>query len=186
MTQRLPGILLGIGFMIVGNPLAVADSVQILPVDGSPQIRDLANLADAVGVRFRIFDYETAEPHCIHFYVEEVEDSGDVRRQDGHGLCGLAGPHRLTVQWKEAQDQVDFRFLRFRRDSEQGGSVAGPTVPTPKGAGFTEYAVEPPELAYGDETLLLRGMYGWNDGPRTEFRVLAELRRNPEGVIGTE
>ncbi len=186
MIQRLFSTLLGVTALLVGIPLAFGDTVQLVPVDRNLQARDLANLAEAVGLRFEIFDYDTVEPHCVHFFVDEVDGSGAITRHDGHGQCGLAGPQRLTIQWKAEAGQVDFRFIRFRRDIEQGGSVSGPTISIPESAGLTEYGIVPPELSFGRETVLFHGAYGWNEGPRMEFKVLAELRRNPNGVIGTE
>ena len=183
---RLVSALLGAATMLVGSPAALSDAIKLTPADGSLQTQDLVNVADALGLRFEIFDYETAEPHCVHFFVDEIDPSGTATRHDGHGLCGRAGPQRLTIQWKAEGAELAFRFFRFRRDIKQGGSVSGPTIAIPEAGGTWAHRTEPPELAYGRETLLYHGVSGWNDGPRTEFKVLAELRRNPDGAIGTE
>jgi hypothetical protein len=46
--------------------------------------------------------------------------------------------------------------------------------------------LEPPELEYGEEAVLVHGAYGSNQGAQMKFKVLAELRRNPDSIIGTE
>ena len=158
---------------------------KLTKVDTDLRVQDLANLADVLGVRFEIFDFEIEEPHCVHFFVDKIDENTTVRL-DGHGLCGLAGPQRLTIQWTEVAGQVQFQFRRFRRDIEQGGSVSGPRFLVPEHGGLTEYAIESPQLAYDQETVLYHGAYGWNAGPRTEFKILTELRENPDRVIGTE
>lgn len=167
----------------VAGSLALGDA-RLDKVDDRLQAQDLANLADALGVRFEIFDYELDDPHCVHFFVDEIDGSDRVRH-DGHGLCGVAGPHRLTVQWKIGNEQAQFRFMRYRRDIEQGVTLVGPRLSAPDD-GFTEYAIESPQLNFDSETVLYHGAFGRNEGPRTEFQVVAELRQNLSRTIGTE
>lgn len=186
MITRTRHLLATIVTLIVGSASAFGDTVDLVPVDNDLHVRDLANLADAVGIKFKIFDYEMIEPHCIHFVVEEVESTGSRISHDGSGICGLAGLHRLTVQWKPEADTLTFRFMRYGRDTEMGASVSGPTLEIPGSSAFSLRGIEPPKLQYGHETLLIDGNYGWNQGPQVTFKVFAELRPNPNSVIGTE
>lgn len=170
--------------LVLGASLAFGDA-PLEKVRENVQAQDLANLAGALGVQFEIFNYTLHEPHCVHFFVDEIDGSDSVRH-DAHGLCGLAGPQRLTVQWKTEDGHAQFRFMRYRRDGEQGVSLGGPTLSAPTLSGFTEYSTEPPQLEYDRETVLYHGAFGRNQGPRKEFKVVAELRPNPNGRIGTE
>ena len=170
--------------LLAGSSLALADA-PLEKVGENVQAQDLANLASALGVQFEIFDYDLDEAHCVHFFVDEIDDENGARH-DAHGLCGVAGPQRLTVQWKKEDGQAQFRFMRYRRDVEQGVSLVGPTLSAPTQSGFTEYSIEAPQLDYDRETVLVHGAFGRNQGPRTEFKVLAELRPNPRQTIGTE
>ncbi|MEM7504442.1 MAG: hypothetical protein AAF417_20560 [Pseudomonadota bacterium] len=169
---------------VTAGSVALGDAT-LDKVDNRLQVRDLANLAGALGVGFELFDYELDDPHCIHFFVDETAESDRIRH-DGHGLCGLGGRHRLTVQWKVENEQVQVRFMRYRRDIEQGVTITGPSFPAPASGGFTEYAIDRPQLDYDRETVLFHGAFGQNQGPRTEFKVLAELRPNPSQTVGTE
>ncbi|MEE8528897.1 MAG: hypothetical protein V3S70_10035, partial [Gammaproteobacteria bacterium] len=100
MTQPQISVLLIMTVLLNGNSLASDTPVDLVPVRGDVQFQDLSNLAEFMGIRFKSFDYETAEPHCIHFYVDEKSVNGNTTRHDGSGECGLGGSHRLTVQWK--------------------------------------------------------------------------------------
>ena len=170
--------------LLVGSSLALGDA-PLEKVGENVQAQDLANLASALGVQFEIFDYDPDEAHCVRFFVDEIGE-GNTARHDVQGLCGLAGPQRLTVQWKKEEGQARVRFMRYRRDSEQGASFGGPTLTTATQSGFTEYSIEAPQLDYDRETVLFHGAFGQNQGPRTEFKVLAELRPNPRQTVGTE
>lgn len=75
--------------------------------------------------------------------------------------------------------------MRYRRDVDEGGSVDGPTLDIPETGGAL-YGVDASELAYDQEVVLVHGAYGSNDGPEMNFKVVAELRPNPDSVIGTE
>ena len=186
MNRRYLSALPGAAALLFGLPWAVGDTLRLTQVDKIREASDLANLADAVGVRFEIFDFDAVNPHCVHFFVDEMIGSDSKTRHDGGGLCGLAGPQRLTVQWKADSGRLAFRFIRNRRDIEQGGSLTGPTLPIPDRTTRSDYGTKASELAYGSETVLVHAAYGPDNGPRTEFKVLAELRSNPNGIIGTE
>jgi hypothetical protein len=172
--------------LILGGTPAFGDAIELAPVDRDLRAQDLANLAAAIGIRFKIFDYETAEPHCVHFIVDEIDGAGGKTRHDGGGICDLAGPQQLTIQWKvEEAGSLTFRYIRYRRDIEQGTSVARPTLEIPN-SWFSVYGIEPPQLEYDQEAILLHVAYGKNEGPQLKIKVLAELRQNPDSVIGTE
>lgn len=162
-----------------------AEPVSLTPTD-EVQAQDLDNLAATLGVMMQRYDYDTEEPRCLHFYVDEINVNGDQQRHDGAGLCGLAGPQRLTIQWKVDDSEVNFKFLRYRRDIRQGGSVNGPSLPIPTQQAFASRAIDPPRFQLNEETVLFHGVYGINDGPQMSFRVIAELRENARGRIGTE
>ena len=185
MIARILLTLSAIVTLTLSNASADSSTVELLPSSRTVHVQDLANLAAAFGVEFKIFDYETSEPHCVHFFVEEITDTGDRTRHGGSGICGLGGPHGLTIQWQADAGRVNFTFMRYRRDVEQGSSVAGPTLDIPETGGSSLYGVEPPELQHGQETVLVYGSYGLNEGPQLKFKVLAELRANPDSVIGT-
>lgn len=162
-----------------------AEPVSLTPT-GEVQAQDLDNLAATLGVMMQRYDYDTEEPRCLHFYVDEVTVDGDEQRHDGAGLCGLAGPQRLTIQWVTEGSEISFKFLRYRRDVRQGGSVSGPTLTAPTHLGSAAYGIAPPEFRLNEETVLYHGVYGPNNGPQMSFRVIAELRENARGRIGTE
>ena len=188
MTQAQILVLLIFVALINGNSSASDALVDLVPVRGDVQFQDLSNLAEFMGIRFKSFDYETAEPHCIHFYVDEKSVNGDTTRHDGRGECGLAGPHRLTIQWKVEDSSVEFRFIRYRRDVDQGSSVWGPKIAIPELGGQSLKRISPSQLEIGRPTTVLSGSFS-SIGPdrrRMEFTVLVELRQNPEGIIGTE
>lgn len=183
-TRVLSLIIAAIGCVSVGASAAVVP-VTVTEPESAPQFRDLANLAEALGIHMNAFDYETKEPHCLSMMVEANTMSCSPVRHNGGVLCGQKGPHRLTIQLTPQDRAVSFKFVRFRRDIDQGGSVAGPTIPIPTTSGLTIYGIEKRELRADEETLLVHGAYGWNEGPRTEFRVIGQLKENPNGFIGT-
>ena len=188
MTRAQLSVLLILTALLNGNSSASDAPVDLVPVRGDLQFQDLSNLAEFIGIRFKSFDYETSEPHCIHFYVDEKSANGDTTRHDGSGECGLAGPHRLTVQWKVEECSLDFRFIRYRRDVAQGSSVWGPRIAIPDLGGQSLGRIHPSKLEIGRPTPVLSGSF-WNtdaNQQRMEFKVLVELRPNPDGIIGTE
>lgn len=188
MTRAQFSVLLILTALLNGNSSASDAPVGLVPVRGDVQFQDLSNLAEFMGIRFKSFDYETAEPRCIHFYVDEKSVNGETIRHDGGGECGLAGSHRLTVQWKVEDGSIDFRFVRYRRDVDQGSSVWGPKIAIPGLGGQSLKRIDPPQLEIGRPALVLSGSF-WSTGTnqqRMEFKVLVELRPNPTGIIGTE
>lgn len=186
MMRAQFSVLLILTALVNGNTSASDPPVDLVPVRGDVQFQDLSNLAEFMGIRFKTFDYETAEPHCIHFYVDEKSVGGDTTRHDGRGECGLAGPHRLTIQWKKEGGWLDFRFIRYRRDVAQGSSVWGPKIAIPDLGGQSLKRIHPSKLEIGRPVLVLHGSFSSRDGQRMEFKILAELRPNPDGIVGTE
>ena len=185
MTSRVQSIVLGLVALILADISDADASVELAPVRETVTIQDLANIAHELGLSFRIFDYETTEPHCIHFWVDVIVH-GATTRHDGSGLCGLGGPARLTVMWKLNETTLEFSFKRFRRDIGQGGGVGGPSIVLPNTRGHSLYGIDPPRLSLGHEAVLVHGAYGWVQENRTDFKVVAELRPNPNKIIGTE
>ncbi len=163
--------------------VAFAEPITLEPVRGQVELRDLANVASTLGVHFDIFDYESPEAHCIHFYIEETGPLRE-RRHDVGGECGLDGPQRLTVQRRLQPGELVFRFLRYRRDINQGGGFYGPSIPIDEHH-TSQFRVPPPRLELGKETLLVHSKYGVGEDA-IEVKVLAELRPNPAETIGTE
>ena len=90
--------------------------IELAEVHGDVTVQDLFNLSTFLGFHFKIFDYETDDPHCVHFYVDAKLENVESSRHDRRGLCSLGGPQRLTVQWKAEAGLLKFRFLMFRRD----------------------------------------------------------------------
>ncbi len=162
--------------------------IELAEVHGDVTVQDLFNLSTFLGFHFKIFDYETDGPHCVHFYVDAKLDIGESSRHDGRGLCSLGGPQRLTVQWKVEADLLEFRFLQFRRDIDQGSSVQGPRIQIPLSDGHSLKRVDSPLLQMGDPTILLHVSLriAAPEQRRMDFKVLVELRPNPNQVIGTE
>ena len=188
MIRAQFSVLLISTVLLNGNSSASDAPVDLVPVRGDIQFQDLSNLAEFIGIRFKSFDYETAEPHCIHFYVDEKPANADTTRHDRGGDCGLAGPHRLTIQWMTEAGWLDFRFIRKRRDIDQGSSVWGPRIAISNMGGQSLEGIDPPKLEIGRPALVVHVSF-WStgtDGQRVEFKVLAELRPNPSGIIGTE
>jgi hypothetical protein len=163
--------------------VAFAEPIPLQAVTGQVELRDLANVASTLGVHFKIFDYEAPAAHCIHFFVEE---KGPLReeRHDAGGECGSGGPQRLTVQWRIQEGELTFHFFRYHRDINQGGSFGGTTILV-DGNHTSQYRVAPPLLDLGQETLLVHSKFGDGDDA-VELKVLAELRANPTGSMGTE
>lgn len=188
MRQAQISVLLILTALLNSNSLASDAPVDLVPVRGDVQFQDLSNLAEFMGIRFKSFDYETAEPHCIHFYVDEKSVNGDTTRHDGRGECGLAGSHRLTVQWKVVDSSVEFRFIRQRRDVAQGSSVWGPKISIPGLGGQSLKGINSSKLEIGRPAVVLSGSFysAGIDQQRMDFKVLVELRPNPDGIIGTE
>ena len=77
MTRAQFPVLLILTALLNGNSSASDASVDLIPARGDVQFQDLSNLAEFMGIRFKSFDYETAEPHCIHFYVDEKSVNPD-------------------------------------------------------------------------------------------------------------
>jgi len=186
MIQRHTKMALGCVIAIGWTTLASAQEIDLLPVREGLQMRDLANVAQAMGLYFEIFDYEANEAHCIHFYVDEEDDTNTRERHDVGGECGLAGPQRLTLQWRREAGSLTFQMMRFRRDIDQGGVVLGPTINIPDPGGMSLYSVKPPKLALGREIELVHTAFGVTPRGRKDFRIIAELRPNPGKVVGTE
>ena len=186
MIERTKLFLITFASLSAGSASAYGDAVKLVPIDRNLRVQDLANVAEAVGIKFKIFDYEVVEPHRVHFFVEEIDSTDARTKHDGSGICGLGGPHRLTVQWKAESGALEFTFMLFRSDIEQGGSVLGPKLEIPEPDGFSLYGIEAPHLQHDHEALLIHGSYGRNDGLQSHFKVLAELRPNQDRVVGTE
>ena len=185
--------------LFLGYPGCVlAETYELRPGLSDISMRDLQNLAYAVGVEMAIFDYEAADNHCLHFFIEITENENPVETIDSRGECGLAGPRRLTIQWQEEDGKVQFRFWFLRRDIRQGGSVASPRIDVAGYAGWHGGAhyVVPPKLQLSEHTPLAVLRYSGtvqeqeSDQSETErskeITVLGELRANPDGIIGTE
>ena len=162
------------------------DEIVVSPVQGVAEVRDLLNVASELGLHFEMFDYETIDDHCLHFYIDEFTNDEPVTRHDGSGHCGVAGKHRLTVSWKLDQGAAKFSFKRFNRELGQGGGVGGLEISVPNSMGSTLYRISPPSFSIGSKTTLLHGAYGWKSDNITDFKVIVEFRPNPEGIVGTE
>lgn len=171
--------------LIMTATLAHGDTVELTAVEQNLRTRDLANLGAAMGINFVIFDYEAADSHCVSFAVEESDGRGFEARHEGFGLCGRSGPQRLTVQWQAQAEELKLNFMRYRRDVEQGGSVSGPTIAIPGDNASALRGIDPPAFSDDAETVLVHAQFGLNEGPYKLIKVLAELRPNPTGSIGT-
>lgn len=147
-------------------------------------IQDLANLASEFGLNFRMFDYEVTHSNCMQFLVD-ITINEATSRHKGSEICGLGGPERLTVYWQLKDTNLLFTFKIHRRDNSQLTSVSGPNIVLPNVSGHTLSNTRPPVLAPGRETVLLDGTYGLLGPMSTEFKVVAELRPNPDDVVGT-
>lgn len=64
--------------------------------------------------------------------------------------------------------------------------VGGPTIAVPNSMSSTMYRVPEPVFSFGTETVLLHEGYGQNGRSATDFKVIVELRPNPDGIVGTE
>lgn len=176
----------------------LAETYELRPGLSDISMQDLRNLAFAVGVDMGIFDYEIAEDHCLHFFVEVREDHDPAETIDSRGVCSVGGPHRLTIQWREQDGELLFHFFLSRRDIRQGGAEYGPRIDVAGNTGWHGGAmyVVPPKLEFGERTALVNLRFpGAAPAPETgrpapewskQITVLGELRENPEGIIGTE
>lgn len=178
--------LLGIVVCLFNQSAFSDDEVPVSPVRGVVEMRDLANVASELGLRIEMFDYETSQDHCLHFYVDTSTNDKPVTRHEGGGHCGIAGKHRLTVSWRLDGERAKFSFRRFNREIGQGGMVGGPSISVPNSMASTMYEVPQPVFSFESEAVLLHGAYGWKGKSITDFKVVVELRPNPDGIVGTE
>lgn len=183
-------------FMLNMGP-AMAETYGLTRVQGEVSIRDLENLGHAIGVNMDIFDYEVPIHHCVHFSVELHVNSDPTKVIDARGLCSNEGPHRLTVQWRENDGDVNLYFYLYRRDIRQGSGVGGPRFDIAGHGGWSGGgARSQPVFEIGQRTQLTGASYYksmknessglWERESTKRIVVFAELRENPEGIIGTE
>jgi hypothetical protein len=177
--------------------LASAETFDMTEVKGEDvTVRDLQYLGYAVGVKMNSFDYEISDHHCVHFWVSLQVDSNEPEVMDARGLCTDAGPHRLTVQWREKEGALNLYFYLYRRDESQSSSgVGGPQIDI-SGHGVWSGRRVSPALDYGVRTTLADVSYGRtvkneDTGHRVRewtkrIMVQVELRANPEKILGTE
>ena len=83
MRSRYLQSLVVLAVLLNGHSSASDASVEMVPVRDGVSFQDLSNLAHLLGVRFTVFDYETVEPHCLHFYVDETSVYGESTKHDG-------------------------------------------------------------------------------------------------------
>ena len=177
--------------------LAMAETYDLTRVQGQVLTRDLQNLGDAVGVKIEMFDYEIPISHCVHFSVELHVDSDPPEVIDARGECSDGGPHRLTVQWRENDGEVQLYFYLYRRDIGQGGGIGGPQFDVSGHGGWSGGGTRSqPVFKFGQRTQLTGASYYksmkneytglWEREWTKRIVVFAELRENPEVIIGTE
>ena len=186
MNLRILALTVGALLSLLWHPSFSDDVIELSAVRGPVEMRDLTNIASELGLRIELFDYESTIPHCIHLYVDESVDGGPTVRHDGNGHCGVAGKHRLTISWKIVDGKARFGFKRYHRDFDQGGGIGGPTITVSNSDGHTLFRIDPPRLSMNAEAVLVHGAYGSRGKTITDFKVIAELRPNAEGIVGTE
>jgi hypothetical protein len=172
------------------------DTVEIRSPRSDLTHADLQILASAAGVHSESFDYEAEKPHCLHFWLELTENGAAPDLIDAGSECDLAGPHRITVQWREKNDRVTSHFFLQHLGQGNFTGIEGPTIekfPGPGGIGIGRNV--PLELAYDQRSELTRWTHtasgaetaaseDWN--LRKQAVVYVELRDNPETIIGTK
>lgn len=192
--QYLAAVLLASAF---GSALAAdAEAIEIRPQGAEITLADYQILAAAAGVRTESFDYEADRPHCVHFWVELTENEEEPELLDACGQCGEAGPHRITIQWREKDDSVGLHFFLHHRKGLRWGGFEGPKFEKPSGPGgrssgaFTpaEFAFDQrSELTWSEYTAYIRDEATGSMDPTWRKRavVYVELRENSEGIMGT-
>ncbi len=197
MHWAISVVALSVCFLALSTDEVVADTYALTKVEEHVSQRDLEHLASALGVRMVIFDYEVPRNHCVHFSVEL--HSSDLLEDsiDGPGQCGRGGPHRLTVQWREKDGEVQLYYYLNHLVTGSGGGTSGPRFNVSGyggrgGGGPAESA----GLEFGNRVRLTSASYtgfvfNQNTGQaerdwRKHIVVFVELRENPDGVIGSE
>jgi len=180
---------------------AQAGAYELTRAAGDVSWEDLKHLAFAVGVGMAVFDYKIDEDHCIHFFIDLYE--GDEAEEptesmDVGGECDRGGPHRLTVQWRKVDGELEFYFLRHRTDRRGSGGIGGNRIDISGYGVSSGGGVYGPgaKLKYGEQTVLVKLRYAEFSGlaengtSKQEWSkrivVFGELRPNPNGIIGTE
>ena len=172
---------------------------QIGPNDSTVTYADLQILGSALGVFSESFDYDWDVPHCVHFTVVISERGAKANQVDARGHCGLDGPHRITIQWRDQDERVGLYFNHLlREENSYYGGFSGPTFDKPVGAIGTNSSplTNLAELAYDRPVELTRREY-FNSGMDEitqeyvqkvylSVSVFVELRNNPDRKIGSE
>ena len=173
-------------------------AVQIGPNDNTVSHADLQILGSALGVFSESFDYESDVPHCVHFTVEVSELGEEANHIDAGGHCGLGGPHRITIQWRDKDDKVSLYFNHMHREENSYyGGFGGPTFDKPAGVIGTNGGplTSVTEFALGRPLELTRREFfssGIDETTQEYFHkvhvsvsISVELRSNPEKKIGS-
>lgn len=199
--MRISPFITFIIFALVSCTVFSSDrnALQIAPHDNEVSFADLQILGTALGVSTESFDYEAEQPHCVHFTVEISERGFESDQLDARGACGLVGPHRITFQWREKDEEIGLHFHLIHREKDSYYiGFSGPTFNKPIGANGTNSAplTTTADFAYGQQLELTHREYvssGVDEATGEYFRevevsitVFVELRSNPGRKIGSE
>jgi hypothetical protein len=195
VSAMLGALLLAALLTGAAHSLSV-DTVKIGSPGSDLTHADLQILASAAGVHSESFDYEAQKPHCLHFWLELTENEAAPDLIDAGSECDLAGPHRITVQWRERNDSVTSHLFLQHLGQGNFTGIEGPTFekfPGPSGVAVNRNI--PLELAYEQRSELTRWTHTATGGENTQGKawnlrkqavVYVELRDNPETIIGTK
>ena len=180
--------------VLAPHSVSSADTaLQVRPQDPEVSQLDLQILAAALGVRTESFDYEASRPHCVHFWVESSVNNAVPDTIDARGACGESGPHRLTIQWRKKDDQVQLYFYLHHRDEKSLLGLGGPHFKIRDAAWEGGGGIQiPTDFNFNQRSKLTEYRYersGSGDPAPSWARsivVYVELRENPAGIIRTE